>query len=205
MQITKRLYEMKTKELKEVEVKIAEATEEINRLASYGDISENSEYDTAVNEREMLINQQKEISLIIETAEIIEPEDTSRIVIGSILKIINLDEGFEKIVLFDGIEDYHKGIISPESNLGKKIYNRDASTSFKIDVETPVGSIANFQVEKLRNCGEYELYSKNNPGLQATLHELLKDIGKVKEESNSNEEVDPNELGKALQGYSNEE
>lgn len=208
MQITKRLYEMKVEELKDIELKIEEQTDEINKLLALGDVSENSEYDFAVNERTMLANQQKELSKVLEESEIVEIEDTPRIVIGSILRLTNTVDNFEKIVLFDGIEDYHKGIIGPSSNLGKKIYGMDASSPITISVETPIGGVTSYIVEKLRNCGENELYTKNNPGLQAKLRELLKDIGRTNDNNNEgriNEEVDPDEMGRALQGYSTQE
>ena len=198
MQITRRLYDMKKEELAKVEELIKEQTAEITRLHALGDISENAEYDFAVSERSMLKNQYKDLITTLENAEIIEVEDTTRITIGSFLRLQcsldGSDTETEKIVLFDGIEDYHNGIIGPQSNLGKKIYGMDASNPIRVTVETPLGKTAVYQVTKLRNCNEDQLYNDANPGLTAKLRAYTEDIKK------HSKEVEESDMAKLLQG-----
>ncbi len=208
MKVTRFLYNLKLQEKEEIDARIEELTEAINKEVEKGDLKENSEYDIAMSDRRLAMSTKQELVQFLEDAEIIENtglEDSTRIILGSILKLTYVvnDKTYEKIVLFDGIENYLAGIISPESNLGKKINGMDASTPINVKVETPIGTIVNYKVEKLKNCNEYDLYAKSNPGLKTKLAILFDGIGKdsTDKESIINEEVNPDEVSKALQGY----
>lgn len=208
MKVTRFLYNLKLQEKEEIDAKIETLTEAINKEVEKGDLKENSEYDIAMSERRLAMSTKQELVEFLEDAEIVENtglEDSTRIILGSILKLTYVvhEKTYEKIVLFDGIENYLAGIISPESNLGKKINGMDASTPITVKVETPIGTIVNYTVEKLKNCNEYDLYAKNNPGLKTKLATLFDSIGKedINKDSIENEEVTQDEVIKSLQGY----
>lgn len=208
MKVTRFLYDLKIKEKEDLDKHIKYCTSEMNRISTeYGDLSENSEYDVLKNERTMAMSQSEEIIRFLDEAEIVENtglEDSTRIILGSILRLTVIDRNgneFQKIVLFDGIENYMSGIISPNSNLGKKIDGIEAGTPITLKVETPTGALVQYTVEKLINCNEYDLYLKSNKDLKTRLDILFKGIGEDSSDNDSHGEVNPNEISKALQGY----
>lgn len=208
MKVTRFLYDLKIKEKEDLDKHIKYCTSEMNRISTeYGDLSENSEYDVLKSERTMAMSQSEEIIRFLDEAEVVENiglEDSTRIILGSILRLTVVDRNgneFQKIVLFDGIENYMSGIISPKSNLGKRIDGIEASTPITLKVETPTGALVQYTVEKLINCNEYDLYLKSNKDLKTRLDNLFKGIGEDSSDNDNHEEVNPNELSKALQGY----
>ncbi|MBO4792130.1 MAG: transcription elongation factor GreA, partial [Clostridia bacterium] len=70
-----------------------EVTEKIKVARSFGDLSENSEYDEAKNEQAMVEAKIKELEAAIATAEIFEEENISDDVIniGSIVKVYDCE------------------------------------------------------------------------------------------------------------------
>ena len=88
---TERLEELK-KELDYLEnVREKEVAEQLKVARSYGDLSENSEYDEAKNEQGRLYSRIAEVRNLIDNAEIVE-ETTSRdrVGIGSTVTIMDV-------------------------------------------------------------------------------------------------------------------
>ena len=77
--LTKEGYDMITNELEElIAVKRPEVAERIKEAISYGDISENAEYDSAKNEQAELEKRIDKLENTIRKAKIIDGDEVSR-------------------------------------------------------------------------------------------------------------------------------
>ena len=80
--------------------KAREVSEQIKEARSFGDLSENSEYDEAKNEQGKLYSRIAEVKELIENAEIVDtanndvPKDT--VTLGSVIKVLDVEEDFEE-------------------------------------------------------------------------------------------------------------
>jgi len=137
--------------LKELENKIEylkgkkrlEIAEKIKEARSFGDLSENSEYDEAKNEQAALEAKIVQIENILRNAEIIDEDkiDITTVQVGCKVTILDLE--------YDDKETYHivgsteadpsKFRISDESPIGNAIINKKVGEI--VDVETPSGVI----------------------------------------------------------------
>ena len=120
-------------------VKVAEMLKEAR---SYGDLSENSEYDEAKNEQGKLYSKIAELQDFIEHAIITEDtEDTSKVGTGSTVTVLDLDSNIEekyKIVTTQE-SDPMNGCISDESPIGGGLFGHEAGDT--VAIETPAGVI----------------------------------------------------------------
>ena len=81
-------------------VREKEVSELIKEARSFGDLSENSEYDEAKTEQGMLYSKIAEIKNLIENAEIIEhSKETGKVGLGTVVTVIDLETNEE--------EEYH--------------------------------------------------------------------------------------------------
>jgi len=137
--------------LKELENKIEylkgkkrlEIAEKIKEARSFGDLSENSEYDEAKNEQAALEAKIVQIENILRNAEIIDEDkiDITTVQVGCKVTILDLE--------YDDEETYHivgsteadpsKFRISDESPIGNAIINKKVGEV--VDVETPSGIV----------------------------------------------------------------
>ncbi len=130
------LDELITKKRKEVAQKLKEAR-------SYGDLSENAEYDEAKNEQAILEAHIAELQHTIDNAEVVDDSNISVDEIGmsSVIKIKRLDNG--KIQDFTIVGTNHanvkEGKISDESPIGKAAMRKKVGDIFI--VEAPVGEL----------------------------------------------------------------
>ncbi len=120
-----------------------EIAEKIKVARSYGDLSENSEYDDAKNEQAMLEARIVTIEATLKNAVIINEEGISNehIHVGSKVRLENLTRGGEveyKIVGSNESDPSH-GKISDESPVGLALIGH--SVGDVIEVEVPVGVI----------------------------------------------------------------
>ena len=78
-------------------VREKEVAEQIKEARSFGDLSENSEYDEAKAEQGKLYSKIAEVKNLLENAEIVENEvrDKSTVGIGSRVKVQDLEDGSE--------------------------------------------------------------------------------------------------------------
>ena len=74
-------------------VRRGEVAENLKIARSYGDLSENAEYDEAKNEQAILEGQIAEMEQILATAIVVDDDDISvdEVGIGSIIKLRNLE------------------------------------------------------------------------------------------------------------------
>lgn len=130
------LDELITKKRKEVAQKLKEAR-------SYGDLSENAEYDEAKNEQAILEAQIAELQHTIDNAEVVDDSNISVDEIGmsSVMKIRRV--GSDKIETFTIVGTNHanvkEGKISDESPIGKAAMHKKVGDIFIVDA--PVGEL----------------------------------------------------------------
>ena len=121
-------------------VKRGEVAEKIKVARSFGDLSENSEYDDAKNEQGMVEARIAEINHILSEATVVAaPKRSSKVNIGSTVTIEM--GGRERIfTIVGGAEaDVASGRISNESPVGRALLGKKAGET--VDVETQAGII----------------------------------------------------------------
>ena len=124
-------------------VKRKEIAEKIKVARSYGDLSENSEYDDAKNEQAIMEARIATIEAILKTAVIIDESNTSteHVHLTSVVTIEMIKTGKQckyKIVVSGSNEtNPREGKISDESPIGKALM--DKSVGDVVEVETPGG------------------------------------------------------------------
>ncbi len=105
------------------EVEIPNIIEDIKISASYGDLTENSEYEAAKERQEFLMIRMSELEHLLSTLIIIDPSksDHTKITFGTTFEIINADTSKKNIyTIVGGYEaDPSKGTISYNSPLAK--------------------------------------------------------------------------------------
>jgi transcription elongation factor GreA len=125
-------------------VKRLEIAEKIKVALSFGDLSENSEYDEAKNEQAIAEARILEIQTLLKNAKILDEDDinTENIHIGAKIKVKDFE--FDEIVNYQIVGSteadpmYNK--ISDESPVGKALLGH--SVGDVVVVETPDGEIS---------------------------------------------------------------
>ncbi|MBQ9985444.1 MAG: transcription elongation factor GreA [Oscillospiraceae bacterium] len=123
-------------------VREKEVAELIKEARSFGDLSENSEYDEAKNEQGKLFSRKAEIENILANAEIIEfSEDTDEVRTGSRVKVCDVSDDSEEEYWIVGSQeaDPYKGRISDESPFGRALIGSKLGDI--VGVEAPCGVI----------------------------------------------------------------
>ena len=122
-------------------VRRVEIKEEVAKARSYGDLSENSEYDEAKNEEAKIEMRIHELEEMIAVAHVIDESeiDHTRVSVGSIVEVENLDTKAQKTYHIVGSyeTDPVAGKISDQSAIGGAIMG--TSIGEKVDVELPNG------------------------------------------------------------------
>jgi len=144
-------YEQITQELEYLQtVREKEVAEQIREARSFGDLSENSEYDEAKTEQGKLYSKIAELKNLIENAEIIEKtKDTGKIVMGSIITVLDLDFNEEQVYRIVGSQEANpmEGKISDESPFGAALIGRKKGD--RVTVEVPSGTL-NFEIVEIK-------------------------------------------------------
>ena len=134
--------------------KAKEVSEQIKEARSFGDLSENSEYDEAKTEQGKLYSKIAEIKNLIENAEIVDKIDTGAVkgtvTLGSVVKVRDLDEGCEEQYTIVGSQeaDPMSGRVSDDSPFGRGLYGHVAGD--KIDFDAPAG-VLHFEIVSVEN------------------------------------------------------
>ena len=130
-----------------VSVKRAEVAARIKEAISYGDISENAEYDSAKNEQAELEERIHKLENMIRKAKIISEDDVKGDVVNVGLKVVvkDLDSGAQEEFSIVGATeaDPFEGKISNESSVGHTLIGHKKGD--KVAVEVPDG-IINYEV-----------------------------------------------------------
>ena len=137
-------YDKLVAELDDLKInKRKEVAERLKVACSYGDLSENAEYDEAKNEQAILEAHIQELQYTIDNAEIVDDASISVDEIGMSSKITikRLDTG--KIETFTIVGTNHanvkEGLISDESPIGKAAMKKRVGDTFI--VEAPAGEL----------------------------------------------------------------
>lgn len=124
-------------------VRRVEVAEKLKEARSYGDLSENAEYDAAKDEQGILEAEILELQMTIENAIIVDDDSisTEEIGVGSIIEIKRVDgTQVEKLQIVGTNEsDPLNGKISDESPIGKAALRKKVGEFFMVDA--PAGTI----------------------------------------------------------------
>ena len=134
-----------------VSVKRAEVAERIKEAISYGDISENAEYDSAKNEQAELEERIRSLEEMLRKAKIVSESDVKGDVVNVGLKVTVKDldnKGVTETFAIVGAteSDPFNGKISNESSVGKALIGHKKGD--KVAVEVPDG-IINYQITQI--------------------------------------------------------
>ena len=149
-----RLEELK-KELEYLQtVREKEVSEQIKEARSFGDLSENSEYDEAKTEQGKLYSKIAELKVLIENAEIVDnldqdaPKDT--VTLGSIVRVRDLGDDFEESYEIVGSQEANPraGRISDDSPVGQGLRGHRAGDT--VSISAPAGELK-FQIISVEN------------------------------------------------------
>lgn len=118
-----------------------EVAERLKVARSYGDLSENAEYDEAKNEQAILEAQIAELQYTIDNAEIIENASTDEVGMSSKITIKRLDTGRVETFTIVGTNhaNVREGKISDESPIGKAAMKKKVGEVFLVDA--PAGEL----------------------------------------------------------------
>ena len=124
-------------------VREKEVSELIKEARSFGDLSENSEYDEAKTEQGKLYSKIAELRALVENAEIIEIADVTHdaVAIGSRVKILDLSDETEEPYQIVGSQEANPmfGRISEESPLGRVLLG--SREGDEVTFEAPAGTM----------------------------------------------------------------
>lgn len=144
--LTKEGYEKIVVELEElITIKRKEVAERIKEAISYGDISENSEYDSAKNEQAELEERINKLENMVRIAKIIDEKNisTDYVRIGLKVKVKNLSTKLKEVIEYTIVgsteADPYEGKISNESLVGKALL--DKKVKDKIEIQIPDGIV----------------------------------------------------------------
>ena len=124
-------------------VREKEVAEQIKEARSFGDLSENSEYDEAKTEQGKLYSRIAEIKVLIDNAEIVDnidhdaPKDT--VTLGSIVKVRDIEDDYEETYEIVGSQEANpmECRISDDSPFGKALLGHKVGDI--VEVEAPIG------------------------------------------------------------------
>lgn len=132
-------------------VRRKEVAERIKVAISFGDLSENAEYDEAKNEQAQVEERIMKLENMIRKAVIIDESqiDVNIVTIGSIVKVndVEFDEEVEYTIVGSAEADPYDGKISNESPVGKALLGRTVGD--EVDVQVPDGT-AKFKILEIR-------------------------------------------------------
>lgn len=142
-------YKLTPKRLKEFQeeltyletVRKREVAEQIKEARSFGDLSENSEYEEAKNEQGKLYSRIAEVTEVLSNYVVIEEQefDVDSISLGSQVRILDKESNLEETYQIVGSQeaDPMHGRISEDSPFGKALLGK--SVGDDVSVEAPVG------------------------------------------------------------------
>lgn len=141
-------YDEIAKELEYLQtVREKEVADQIREARSYGDLSENSEYDEAKTEQGKLYSRIAEYKNLLENAEIVDSTASSELIaIGSRVRLLDMEYNEEEEYQIVGSQEANPSVgrISDESPIGRALMGRQSGD--KVTVEAPGG---NFRYEIL--------------------------------------------------------
>lgn len=143
-QMSREGYEKLEKELDYlITVRRAEVAQKLKEARSFGDLSENAEYDEAKNEQGILEATIAEMENTLANAEIVDDDSisTNEVGVGSTIEIKRLDKDKTEKFKIVGTTEANpaEGKISDDSPIGKAAIKKKVGDVFT--VEAPVGEL----------------------------------------------------------------
>ena len=136
-------------------VRVEENKKEISTARSFGDLSENSEYDEAKAEQGKIHARIAELREMIANAKVLDESqiDESKISVGSIVVLYNVERGAEFTYHIVGSyeTDPLAGKISDQSAIGSGLMG--VSTGEEVAIELPNGKTLRLTVKNVRRAG----------------------------------------------------
>lgn len=130
-------------------VRRKEIAEKIKVALSFGDLSENSEYDEAKNDQAMVESRIATIEAMLKNVKVIDEDEltTEMIHIGSKVKLhdVEFDEDVDYQLVGSNEADPLSGRISDESPVGKGLLGHKVGD--RVEIETPAGVMAYIVLE----------------------------------------------------------
>ena len=124
-------------------VREKEVADQIKEARSFGDLSENSEYDEAKNEQGKLYSRMAELEDILSNYVVIEEEETSGdyIRLGSTVTVLDKEFNEEETYKIVGSQeaDPMNGAISEDSPFGRALLGKNAGDD--VTVDAPAGPV----------------------------------------------------------------
>ena len=120
-------------------VREKEVADQIKEARSFGDLSENSEYDEAKNEQGKLYSRIAEVENILANYVVIEEHETdpNSVRLGSKVKVLEFEEEESYQVVGSQEADPMNGRISEDSPFGKALLGN--AVGDEVQVEAPAG------------------------------------------------------------------
>lgn len=124
-----------------------EVAEHLKEARSFGDLSENSEYDEAKNEQALLYARVAEVENILAHAVVIDDEEgnssdlTGHVGLGCTVKVRDLETDETEVYAIVGSQeaDPTQGMISDDSPFGRAMLGKVIGET--VDVEAPMGML----------------------------------------------------------------
>ncbi len=138
--VTKQGLEEMQKELEYLKMeKRPTVIEALKEARALGDLSENAEYDAALNEQAEVETRIKSLEQMLEKATVIEKNSTDKVSIGNTVELEYVADGSKEIYYIVGSQeaDPFENKISNESPIAKAILNLEVGDIGK--VESPNG------------------------------------------------------------------
>ena len=146
-------YKMSQERLEELKAELVymetqrakEVSEQIKEARSFGDLSENSEYDEAKTEQGRLYSKIAEYKDLIEHAEIVDNAENNlphdAVTLSSRVRVLDLDEDFEEEYEIVGSQEANprEHRISDDSPVGKGLIGHRAGD--EVTIEAPSGTV----------------------------------------------------------------
>lgn len=144
-------YKLSPQRLKELQdemtylktVREKEVADQIKEARSFGDLSENSEYDEAKNEQGKLYARMGELEEILSNYVVIEEDETDGdyVRLGSTVTVLDKEFNEEQVYKIVGSQeaDPMSGAISEDSPFGKALLGKNAGDD--VTVDAPAGPV----------------------------------------------------------------
>ena len=129
-------------------VRRKEVSDKIRVARSFGDLSENSEYDEAKNEQAIVEARIADLEVMLKNVVILDEDElgTDKVSLGATVKVY--DEKFDEEVTFTVVgsteADPDNNVISDESPIGKALIGKKVDEV--AEAMLPTGDIARFKV-----------------------------------------------------------
>lgn len=137
------------------EVQLPKAVEDIKISAGYGDLTENAEYEAAIESQNFILTRIRELEKLISKLIIIDPSQTehTKVKFGSTVKIVNIDT--DEIFIYTLVGGYESdpsnGKISYLSPIAKSLLGKEEGD----EVTVNISGITTYEIESVYFDGSF--------------------------------------------------